>query len=260
VIIELQTEHPLLNIRVFAYWPFVNSILLITLLSSGLFATLFYVPQFLQNGQGLTPWHTGVTLIPQALVMVVMMPIAGNLYDRLGPRWPAVAGMALAGGGSLLLSQINFDMNRLELVGWLVVWAGGLGLGMMPIMTGGISALPPEIVNSGSAFSTLTQRVSAALGLAVLTALSTTQQAQFMSDRSALLSGSGADANPQIVAMQQNGPTGLIPLWQQLQVEVQAQAYSNVFLVCGICSLAGALLALFLRSGRPSAADKPMVH
>jgi EmrB/QacA subfamily drug resistance transporter len=260
VIIELQTEHPLLNIRVFANWPFVNSILLITLLSSGLFATLFYVPQFLQNGQGLTPWHTGVTLIPQALVMVVMMPIAGNLYDRLGPRWPAVAGMALAGGGSLLLSQINFDMNRLELVGWLVVWAGGLGLGMMPIMTGGISALPPEIVNSGSAFSTLTQRVSAALGLAVLTALSTTQQAQFMSDRSALLSGSGADANPQIVAMQQNGPTGLIPLWQQLQVEVQAQAYSNVFLVCGICSLAGALLALFLRSGRPSAADKPMVH
>jgi EmrB/QacA subfamily drug resistance transporter len=261
IVIELQTDHPLLDVRVFANWPFVNSIVLISLLSSGLFATVFYIPQFLQNGQGLTPWHTGLVLIPQALVMVVMMPVAGRLYDRFGPRWPAVFGMLVAGGGSLLLSQINYDMTRSELIWWLMVWAGGLGLGMMPVMTGGISALPAEIVNSGSALSTLTQRVSAALGLALLTSMSTTQQAQFMADRSALLSGVGPDVDPRILAMEQQGPAGLIPLWQHLKVEVQAEAYSNIFLVAGLFSLAGAALALlFLRSGPTADAEKPMVH
>jgi len=56
-----------------------------------------------------------------------------------------------------------------------------------------------------------------ALGLAILTAMATTQQRQLMADRSALLSGQGANANPQILDMQKQGPSGLVPLWEQLQ-------------------------------------------
>ncbi|HEY2206295.1 MAG TPA: MDR family MFS transporter [Pseudonocardia sp.] len=249
VIVELQTEHPLLDVRVFLSWPFTNSLLLIAMMSVGLFAVLFYIPLFLQNGQGLTPWHTGLVLLPQALVMMVLMPIAGRLYDRFGPRWPAVIGMALTGTGTLLLTQINIDMNRGDLILWQMLFAGGLGLGMMPMMTGGIASLPNEIVNSGSAFNTVVQRVSAALGLAALTGVSTTQQAQLMADRSALLQANGVDLDQRVLAMQQQGPGGLTPLWQQLQIHVQAQAYSDVFLIAGLCTLAGSLLAFTLRSG-----------
>jgi EmrB/QacA subfamily drug resistance transporter len=255
VVIELQVTEPLLNVRVFAYWPFVNSLLLISIMSIGLFAVLFYVPLYLQEGQGLTPMNTGLTVLPQAIVMAIMMPTAGRIYDKIGARWPAVIGLTLTGAGTVLLTGINIDMTRPELIGWMCIRAAGLGLGMMPIMTGGISALPPNFVSSGSAFNTLTQRVTSALGLAVLTALATGQQAQFMADRSALVQASGADMNPQIMAMDKNGPAGLIPLWEQLQVEVQAQAYSNVFLVAGICTLAGVLLALFLRNGRATGAE-----
>jgi EmrB/QacA subfamily drug resistance transporter len=253
VIIELESDHPMLNVRVFSHWPFVNSMLLISMMSVGLFAVLFYVPLFLQNAQGLTPWHTGLTLLPQALTMMVVMPLAGQLYDRFGPRWPAVLGLLMTGSGMLMLTQINADVSRGELMVWMITMAGGLALGMMPIMTGGISSLPPHLVDSGSAFNTLTQRVSSGLGLAVLTALSTMQQAQFMADRSALLSGDGPTVDPKIVAMQKQGPAGLLPLWQQLQVEVQAQAYSNVFLVAGLSAMAGVALAFLLRSGRPTA-------
>jgi len=170
VVVELAVREPLLDVRVFANWPFVNSLLLISVLSIGLFAVLFYVPLFLQEGQGVTPTNTGLTLLPQALVMAVMMPTAGRIYDRFGPRWPAITGLALAGGGTLLLTKINVDMTRPELIGWMCIRAAGLGMGMMPIMTAGISALPVKLVNYGSAFNTLVQRVSSALGLAVLSA------------------------------------------------------------------------------------------
>jgi EmrB/QacA subfamily drug resistance transporter len=246
--IELMVKEPLLNVRVFANWPFVNSLLLISIMSIGLFAVLFYVPLFLQAGQGLTPWHTGLILLPQALVMTVMMPTAGRIYDKIGPRWPAVIGLLLAGVGTLLLTQININMTHSELIVWMMIRAAGLGLGMMPIMTGGISALPAKMVSYGSAFNTLTQRVTSALGLAALTALATGQQTQFMADRSALLQSNSTD--PRILQMQQQGPSGLLPLWQQLQIEVQAQAYSDVFLVAGACTLAGVALAFFLRSGK----------
>jgi EmrB/QacA subfamily drug resistance transporter len=255
VVIELSVAQPLLDVRVFAHWPFVNSLLLISIMSIGLFAVLFYVPLFLQEGQDLTPMHTGLTVLPQALVMAVMMPMAGRIYDRIGPRWPAMIGLTLAGVGTLLLTGINADMTRPELIVWMMIRAAGLGLGMMPIMTGGISALPANVVNAGSAFNTLTQRVTSALGLAALTALATGEQAQLMSDRSGLINPLSASADPRILAMEKQGPGGLLPLWQQLQVEVQAQAYSNVFLVAGVCTLAGVGLALFLRNGKPVGKD-----
>ena len=260
VIRVLQTEHPLLDISVFKSRPFVISLILTVFLCSGLFAIVFYIPQFLQNGQGLTPWHTGLVLVPQALMMVILMPVAGRLYDRFGARWPALGGSLLVGVGSLLLSRVNIDISRPELIVYLMIWASGLGVAMMPIMTGGISALPPSVVNSGSTFSTLTQRVAMALGLAILTAMATTQQRQFMADRSALLSGAGANVNPQILAMQQQGQSGLIPLWQQLQSQVAAQTYSNVFLVCGVLAFLAAAMSFLLPAGSPAGAEKPMVH
>jgi EmrB/QacA subfamily drug resistance transporter len=258
VVVELAVREPLLDVRVFANWPFVNSLLLISVLSIGLFAVLFYVPLFLQEGQGVTPPHTGLTLLPQALVMAVMMPTAGRIYDRFGPRWPAIIGLTLAGGGTLLLTKINIDMTRPELIGWMCIRAAGLGMGMMPIMTAGISALPANLVNYGSAFNTLVQRVSSALGLAVLTAYETGQQTQFMADRSALLRGAGADVDPRILNMEQRGPSALTGLFQQLQVQTEAQAYSNVFLVAGAVTLAGILLALLLRSGKARGEAEPV--
>jgi len=52
VVIELEVDEPLLDIRIFRYWPFTNSLLLISVLSVVLLGVLFYVPQFLQVAQG----------------------------------------------------------------------------------------------------------------------------------------------------------------------------------------------------------------
>jgi EmrB/QacA subfamily drug resistance transporter len=249
VVIELEVDEPLLNVRVFTHWPFVNSLLLISVLSIGLFAVLFYVPLFLQEGQQMQALNAGLTIFPQALVMAVLMPIAGRLYDRFGPRWPAVIGVAIAGAGTLLLCGINPDMTRTEVVEWTMFRAAGLGLAMMPIMTGGLSSLPPSMTSAGSAFNNLVQRVSMALGLAALTAMATAQQAQFMADRSALLESAGEQINPQLQAMQQQGLLGLYPLMQRTQLDVLAETYSNVFLVAGVCTLLGVILAFMLRSG-----------
>ena len=261
IVVELHVEHPVLDVRVFKHWPFVNSLLLISTMSIGLFAVLFYIPSFLQDAQGWTPWNTGLTLLPQAIVMAFLMPFAGLLYDRFGARWPAVIGMLLTGSGILFLSRINIDITRGELILGMVVMAAGLALGMMPIMTGGLSTLPPEVTATGSAFNTLSQRVSSALGLAVMTALVTDNNAQFMADRSTLLEGSGTNVHPQILQMQEQGPTALLSLWQEVSLQVQAQAYSSGFFLAGCVTLAGVFLALMLRSGRPAAdGERPVAH
>jgi EmrB/QacA subfamily drug resistance transporter len=190
VVIEFELDEPLLDLRVFLVWPFVNSLLLISILSIGLNAILFYLPLFMQEGQGIQALQTGLTLLPEALMMAVLMPVAGTLYDKIGPRWPSVIGLIVAAYGGYLLCRINPNMSQQDVVIWTCVRAAGNGLAMMPIMTAGLAAIPAAFASSGSPVNNIAQRVSGSLGLAGLTVLATSQQAQLMADRSALIPAS----------------------------------------------------------------------
>ena len=164
MVIELEVEHPLLDLRVFRTGSTATSLIAMSVMMTGMFATLFYIPLFLQEGLGYPALRAGLLILPQALVMAVLMPIAGRLYDKIGPRYLAFFGLLIAAIGTFLLTGINPDMTRGEIVSWTCIRAAGTGLAMMPIMTGGLSSLPSELTTSGSAINTVAQRVSAASG------------------------------------------------------------------------------------------------
>jgi EmrB/QacA subfamily drug resistance transporter len=245
VVIELESDAPLIDLRVFKIWAFTNSLLLISILMIGLNAILFYLPLFMQTTQGIQPLRTGLILLPEALAMALIMPFAGQLYDKFGPRWPAVIGLAIACWGGFLLCGINPNMTEGDVILWTVVRAAGNGLAMMPIMTAGLAAIPAEYTSSGSPVNNIAQRVSGSLGLAVMTVLATNQQNQLMADRSALITANSG--LPEVQQLTQQGPAGLYGYYLQLQGQVTGQAYSNMFLVCALLTVVGLILAFLMK-------------
>jgi EmrB/QacA subfamily drug resistance transporter len=256
VVIELEVDEPLLDVRVFAVWPFSNSLLLISVLSVGLFTVLFYVPLFLQQAQGIGAFETGLILLPQAIIMGVVMPFAGWLYDKIGPRWPATIGLLIVAIGTYLLHTSTVDTSSEELMWLLTFRAGGMGLCMMPIMTGGISAVPPALVSHASAFNNVVQRTTAALGLAVLTAMMTSQEAQQIEDRTALVPP-GTPMPGFAPSSEGGGLTSMLAVYQQTQTQVFVSAVNDMYIVTAIITAAGVFLALMLHSGSSSAAVEP---
>ena len=258
VVIELEVERPLLNVRVFKHWAFSNSLMLVSVLSIGLFAVLFYIPLLLQQARGLGAFDTGLLLLPQALVMAVIMPTAGLLYDRIGPRWPAAIGLAIVALGTYMLTGVTLESSTEHVVWVLVLRAVGMGLAMMPIMTGGLSAVPPDQVDGASAFNNVVQRTSSALGLAGLTSLVTYSREQFSLDRGLLVS---TDTPMPVLAPGATGEmAGMYAIYQQTQMIAFVEAMHSLFIVTAIITAAGVPLALMLRSG-PSkpAAGGPVV-
>jgi EmrB/QacA subfamily drug resistance transporter len=247
VVIELQVEKPLLDVRVFRYWPFTNSLLLISVLMVGLFAVLFYVPLFLQQAQGLGAFDAGLLLLPQALVMAVLMPIAGRLYDKIGPRWPAVFGLTVVAIGTYLLHNLTLDTSRSEIAWLLALRASGMGLAMMPIMTSGVGAVPVMKVGAASAFNNVVQRSAAALGLAVLTALMTTQRAQMLGDRTALISSDVP--MPNLLPGTSGEMVGMYATYTQTQTQVFVAALDQLMIITSVLTLVGVGLAFLLRNG-----------
>jgi EmrB/QacA subfamily drug resistance transporter len=277
VVIELEVDYPLLNVRVFKTWAFSNSLILIAIVSVGLFGVLFYIPVYLQQFQDMGAFDTGLLLLPQALVMAVIMPAAGQIYDRFGPRWPAAIGLAVVAYTTWDMASLTTDTPHGQLQLILAVRAAGIGLAMMPIMTGGLSALPGELTSMGSAFNTVVQRTSSAIGLAAMTALMTLQQAQEQADRSGLMgsmgsstassSGSGASSAGSAAGSAGSaassgagaggsggGGSAMLEQYQNyehLQSQVFITGLNDLLLATAILTAIGVPLALTLRSGKP---------
>jgi len=247
VVIELDVEQPLLDLRAFAVWPFTSSLLMLTALQINLLALSFFIPTFLQQGQGKQAFDAGVLMLPAALVTGVCMPMVGRLYDRVGPRWLGVSGLLISGYGTYLMCRITPEMTSSAVIFWTCVRGVGLGLSIMPIMTAGLAALPTAQTNAGSALSNVARQCGGALGLAVLSAVSTSQQAQLLADRGALIPAStqppttAGSISPRVFA-------SMYGKYQYLSSQVLASSYANLFLVIALLTAACVGLALFLRA------------
>lgn len=247
IIVELEVDKPLLDVRVFRYWPFTNSLLLISVIMVGLFAVLFYVPLFLQQAQGLGAFDAGLLLLPQALVMAVLMPLAGRVYDKIGPRWPAVIGLTIVTIGTYLLHNLTLVTSKGEIMGLLALRASGMGIAMMPIMTSGVGSVPTSKVGAASAFNNVVQRSASALGLAILTAVLTDQRAQMLFDRGSLLNGDTQIPTPLPGATGQF--VGMYGTYSRMQGQVFVAALDQMMTITAVITGIGVVLAFFLRSG-----------
>jgi EmrB/QacA subfamily drug resistance transporter len=252
VVIELEVEHPLLDLRIFATPAYTVSLLLLGVGVTGLFSALYFLPQYLQRIQGLEEMDSGLVLLPASCILVVFMPLTGRLYDRLGPRYLIAVGLLIMAYGSHLLAQMTPDTPRLVIQEWLAVRNLGVGLSMMPIITTGVSSLPATLTAAGSAMNNVMQRVASSVAIAVLGGLNTSKGAQLMIDRAALVPLDG-QALPAVARAESQGPAALVAPWTELSRIVTTQTYANGFQIVAVLSVAGALLGLTTRSGRAPA-------
>ena len=158
------------------------------------------------------------------------------------------------------MHNLNPDTTRGQVVMWMSIRSLGMGLAMMPIMTGAMAVVPTAMVARASALSNIVQRSSAALGLAVLTSVLTSQQAQQFSGRAALLPAV-APGSTSLQGVANGGQQGLLGLIRGTQVWVFGAAVDDLFLLTAGITAVAVLLALLLphgparRTGGPPPAD-----
>ena len=133
-----------------------------------LFGGVIVLPLYLQTGRGLDTLETGLILLPGGLVMGLLGPVVGRLFDAWGPRPLSVPGAAL-------LALVMFGFSRLQAdtpVWWIVTlqiaMSVGLALIFTPAFTAGLNPLPPHLYSHGSATLSTLQQVAGGAGTALL--------------------------------------------------------------------------------------------
>ncbi len=254
IYVELTQPEPLLDLRVFRHALFTVGNVLVVIITVGLFAGVFFVPLFLQTARGMGAMETGLLMLPSALMTGLMMPIAGRLFDRLGPRVPVTAGIVLLAWSSYLFHGMTPATPEELIRSWLVIRGLGMGLAMMPATTAAMAVIPAHLVSRASAVHNIIQRVAGSFGIAVLGSL-LQQRTAFHGAR--LAEAVTAD---RVGVLWQGAPGGVTAL---LAGEVGEQslvaAMDDLFLVLAILSIAGLVPALLLRRAAGGGRGGPLV-
>jgi EmrB/QacA subfamily drug resistance transporter len=138
---ELRHPDPVLQPRFFGRRAFAAANVAIALSNLAMYSTLLAIPILLSRRTGWRSTEVGLVLAAMSIGMVVFSPIGGRLADRLGRRWPTVAGLAVLTLGLLPLAQTRGEISTLGLLGALGLAGAGLGLSSAGLQTAAIESV-----------------------------------------------------------------------------------------------------------------------
>jgi EmrB/QacA subfamily drug resistance transporter len=173
--VERVQRHAMLDLSLFRSATFSGANATAVLAGFALFGLLFFSTLFTQTVMGYSAVKSGASLLPMMIPIIILAPIVGRTTDRLGPRWPLAAGMALLMVASLLLARLAFDSNFWDLLPALIVSGIGFALVLTPLTAAALAGVPPQNAAMGAAVINTTRQVGGTIGLAVLGAISVTE-------------------------------------------------------------------------------------
>ncbi|TWH08875.1 DHA2 family lincomycin resistance protein-like MFS transporter [Rhodococcus rhodochrous J45] len=157
----------LLDMRPFGQRSFAAGAAVLVICMAVLFGNLILLPIYLQNIRGLTVLQAGLILLPGGLVMGLVAPLVGRLFDRFGPRPLAVPGTALVAVSLGLMSLYDETVSAGVVVSVHIALSIGVGLVLTPTMTSALGCLEPSLYSHGSAIVNTLQQFAGAAGTAL---------------------------------------------------------------------------------------------
>lgn len=216
-----RSDGALLDMRPFLHRQFTLALALMVLAMMALFGVIILLPMYLQNVRGLDVLSTGLLILPGGLLMGLLAPWVGKLFDKVGAR-----PLLLPGG--LLLSAVLFGYTTLDsdtplvlIVGLHLLMSIALAFIFTPAFTAGLNPLPHSLHSHGSALLATLQQLGGAAGTALLVGV--------MATGTLAAAGNGEDA-----------------------VSAQVSGFNNGFFVAAVVSLGIVVIAALMGKGPAS--------
>ncbi|HZU63187.1 MAG TPA: DHA2 family efflux MFS transporter permease subunit [Novosphingobium sp.] len=269
-LIELRRPAPLINLRLLGQARFGLASLMQFVFGAIVFGVVFLVPNYFAETQGYNAAQIGLTMIPYGLVQLVMSFATPRLMRWTSVRTIIIAGFLLMAAGCLMNIHLDGDAAANVIVPSLVV--RGIGQSFIVVALGVMAMQGMARAETGSAaglFATL-RNVGGAIGIALASQLvvertkfhaarmgeAVTPWSEPLRERMALAAGVLAGHPPGRHAAL-DGAAGA-PLRQKvlaliagnLHEQALLLAYSDAFLIAGLCMLACAAASLLLRQER----------
>ncbi|WP_371548446.1 MFS transporter [Streptomyces sp. NBC_00554] len=174
LMVQARTAHPMMPLRLFKDRSRWGSYATMLFIGAGMFATFYFLTLYMQLILGYSPVRTGFAYLPFSFGMAAAAGISSKLVARFAPRVIAGPGLLVAAVGMLWFATLEPDSSyAAHLMPAMFVTALGLGASFVPMTLGAVSGVSHEDTGIASALLNTAQQIGGALGLAVLSTIST---------------------------------------------------------------------------------------
>ena len=163
-----RIDDALLDLRVFRSSNFTLSVIIMSILALSMFGTLTLLPQYLQSVAGLEPLESGLILLPGSLLMGLLGPVMGRVYDARGTRPLLIPGTILVAASLFFYSTVGEHTVWWVLIIVQAAMSVGLAMSFTPLFSASLGSLPRSLYSHGSAVLNTLQQVGGAAGVALL--------------------------------------------------------------------------------------------
>lgn len=168
---QLKMEQPMLNVRVLANRRFLIGTVIGMIVQASLLAAGVLMPIYLQSYMGYSATVSGLVIMPGAILMGIMNPFAGRLFDKYGPRVLSIIGLTVLTVSTVGFATLTSATNVVWITIIYTVRMFSLSLVNMPITTWAMNALDNKVLNHGTSVNNTLRQVSGSLGTALLVSI-----------------------------------------------------------------------------------------
>ncbi|WP_319761930.1 DHA2 family efflux MFS transporter permease subunit [Maridesulfovibrio sp.] len=168
---ELRYKDPVVNLRILKDKNLTIGTLMGLIFGVSLFGTTFVLPQFTQQLLGYTAFDSGLALAPRALTLMLFMPIAGALYQKIGPRILVFTGIIIILISYYELMQLNTQAGMSDMVIPLLIMGIGMPFMFIPLSAVSLCTMEKSHITDASSIYTLGRRVGGNIGYALVAVL-----------------------------------------------------------------------------------------
>ncbi len=164
---------PLLELSILKIKDFRYSTIVSMIVNAALIAGTIITPIYLQNVLQFTAMESGLVMLPGSLLMGIMSPVTGRLFDKFGPRGISTFGLALLTVFTGFFMFIDETWTFMTVCLIYTVRLFGLAMVNMPINTWGLNSLENKMIAHGSAINNTARQVAGSIGTAILITIMT---------------------------------------------------------------------------------------
>ena len=176
IVIELRSESPLVPLTIFRRRTLTSANVIGLILGMAVFGMFYLLSLYMQLVLGFSALETGVGYLAVALTAVVASGAAQALTTKVGVKPVLAGGMGLLAAGLVFFSQISVEGSYVSdlLPGFLLIGVG-LGFAFVPVSVAALAGATGKEAGLASGLINTNQQIGGAIGLAILTTISTTR-------------------------------------------------------------------------------------
>jgi len=248
VLAERRAADPIIPLGLFRDRNFALPSVVGLTIGIAMFATVVFLPTFLQLVRGVSATQSGLMMIPMTIGLLVTSVLTGRLISATGNyRIYPILGGVIAATGLLLLSQLTASSSYWFTALGMTVVGLGVGCSMQNLTLIVQNSVPPAVLGTATSAQNYVRQIGASLGIAVFGAMFASRLTTEIAASAVLGSSDLATSGGGVSSLTPAILAGLPPQVQDAIAAVYSAALPPIFAWGIPIVLAGSVLAYFIQ-------------